>query len=84
MQLTQGLRRAAQIFPGRTSTVFGERRRTWSETAERVARLAGGIAALGVQPGERAMILASNSDRYLESIYALLWAGCVVVPGNTR
>mgnify|MGYP003575277176 CR=1 FL=1 len=84
MQLTQSLRRAAQLFPGRTSTVFGKRRRTWAETADRVARMAGGIAALGVQPGERVMILASNSDRYLESVYALFWAGCVVVPGNTR
>ncbi|MDM0114043.1 long-chain-fatty-acid--CoA ligase [Variovorax sp. J22R133] len=84
MQLTQSLRRSAQITPRRTSTVYGERRRTWSETANRVARLAGGIAAMGLQPGERVMILASNSDRYIESVFAVLWAGCVVVPANTR
>ncbi|MEJ8825865.1 long-chain-fatty-acid--CoA ligase [Variovorax humicola] len=84
MQLTQSLRRSAQLFPRRTSTVNGERRRTWSETANRVARLAGGIAAMGVQPGERVMVLASNSDRYIETVYAVLWAGCVVVPANTR
>lgn len=84
MQLTQTLRRTAQIFPRRTATVFGERRRTWSETANRVARLAGGIAAMGVAPGERVMVLASNSDRYIESVFAVLWAGCVVVPANTR
>ena len=84
MQLTQGLRRAAQMHPKQTSTVFGERRRTWSETLNRVARLAGGIAALGAQPGDRVAILGMNSDHYFEAIYALLWAGCVVVPGNTR
>ena len=84
MQLTQSLRRSAQAFPRRTATVYSERRRTWSETANRVARLAGGIAAMGVQPGERVMILGSNSDRYIESVYAVLWAGCVVVPANTR
>ena len=84
MQLTQTLRRAAQIHPKRTSTVFGERRRTWSETLNRVERLAGGIAALGAKPGDRVAILASNSDRYFEAIYALIWAGCVVVPSNTR
>lgn len=84
MQLTQSLRRSAQVFPLNTSTVFGDRRRTWSETANRVARLAGGIAAMGVQPGERVMILGSNSDRYVEAVYAVLWAGCVVVPSNTR
>ena len=84
MQLTQSLRRAAQIYPKRTSTVFNDRRRTWSETLNRVARLAGGIAALGAQPGDRVAILASNSDRYIETVFALLWAGCVVVPANTR
>jgi acyl-CoA synthetase (AMP-forming)/AMP-acid ligase II len=84
MRLTQGLRRAAQIYPKRTSTIFGDRRRTWAETQNRVARLAGGIAALGVQPGDRVAILATNSDRYIETVYALLWAGCVVVPANIR
>ncbi|MEJ8847609.1 long-chain-fatty-acid--CoA ligase [Variovorax rhizosphaerae] len=84
MQITQSLRRSAQLFPRRTSTVYGDRRRTWSETTNRVARLAGGIAAMGVQPGERVMILASNSDRYIETVYAVIWAGCVVVPANTR
>ena len=84
MQLTQTLRRAVQIFPKRTSTVFGRRRRTWAETANRVARLAGGLAALGAKPGDRIAILALNSDRYFEATYALLWAGCVAVPCNTR
>ncbi|MEJ8856589.1 long-chain fatty acid--CoA ligase [Variovorax robiniae] len=82
--LTQGLRRAAQYFPERTSTVFGQRRRTWAETFDRVTRLAAGLATLGVKPGERIAILGSNSDRYLEATYAILWAGCVAVPGNTR
>ena len=84
MQLTQALRRAAQIYPNRTSTVFGERRRTWGETQNRVARLAGGLDALGVKAGDRVAIIALNSDRYIEAIYALLWAGCAVVPGNIR
>jgi len=84
MQLTQALRRAAQIYPNRTSTVFGERRRSWAETQNRVARLAGGLDSLGIKPGDRVAVIALNSDRYLEAVYALLWAGCAVVPGNTR
>ncbi|MEJ8855122.1 long-chain-fatty-acid--CoA ligase [Variovorax robiniae] len=84
MQLTRSLRRAAQIFPRRTSTVFGDRRRTWAETLNRVTRLAAGLVTLGVQPGDRIALLGLNSDRYLEATYAALWAGCVVVPGNTR
>jgi long-chain acyl-CoA synthetase len=84
MQLTQGLRRSAQLFPKRTSTVFGPRRRTWSETLDRVERLAGGLTALGANPGDRIALLGLNSDRYIEATYAIMWAGCIVVPGNTR
>ena len=84
MYLTQGLRRAAQICPGGASTVFRERRRTWSETAERVARIAGGLKQAGVQPGDRVAILALNSDRYFELMYAIPWLGAVMVPINTR
>ena len=38
MYLTKGLRRAAKIRPRKESTVFGDRRRTLAETADRVAR----------------------------------------------
>ena len=64
MYLTQGLRRAAQIRPQEQSTAFRERRRIWSETVDRIARIAGGLAQAGVQPGDRVAILALNSDRY--------------------
>lgn len=84
MQVTQSLRRAAQLFPARTSTVFGERSRTWAQTMDRVSRLAGGLSAMGAKPGDRIALLGLSSDDYLEAIYAVMWAGCVVVPSNTR
>jgi acyl-CoA synthetase (AMP-forming)/AMP-acid ligase II len=84
MYLTQGLRRAAQIRPREESTVFRERRRIWSETADRVARIAGGLKEVGVRPGDRVAILALNSDRYFELLYAIPWLGAVMVPVNTR
>ena len=84
MYLTQGLRRAAQIRPREQSTVFRERRRIWSETADRVARIAGGLKEAGVRPGDRVAILALNSDRYFELMYAIPWLGAVMVPVNTR
>jgi long-chain acyl-CoA synthetase len=82
--LTQGLRRARQTRAKGPSTVFGTRRRTWDHTADRVARVAGALAALGVQRGDRVAILALNSDRYFELMYALPWIGAVMVPINTR
>ena len=84
MYLTQGLRRAHQIRPRTKSTVFRGRRRLWSETAERVARLAGGLKAAGVKPGDRVAIMALNSDRYYELMYAIPWLGAAMVPINTR
>jgi long-chain acyl-CoA synthetase len=84
MHLGQGLARAAQTKPGGTSTIFCDRRRTWRETAERIARLAGGLRASGLGNGDRAAILALNSDRYFEYLFAVPAAAGVTVPLNTR
>ena len=82
--LTQGLRRAVQIKPNGPSTAFASRRRTWHQTLDRVARVAGALSALGVHHGDRVAILALNSDRYFELMYAIPWIGAAMVPINTR
>ncbi len=84
MRLTHGLQQAALHHPQRTSTIFEQRRKSYGQTAARVARLAAGLAGLGARPGDRVAILALNSDRYYEAYYAILWTGCVAVPCNTR
>ncbi|CAN5672812.1 long-chain fatty acid--CoA ligase [soil metagenome] len=82
--LTQGLRRAVQIRPNGPATAFASRRRTWEQTLDRVSRVAGALAALNIRRGDRVAILALNSDRYFELMYALPWIGAVMVPLNTR
>ena len=82
--LTQMLKSAAASRPGAPSTRFNGRDRTWAQTRERVARLAGGLAGLGVGTGDRVAILALNSDRYTEFLSAVWWLGAVVVPMNVR
>src|SRR5262249_55194581 len=67
-----------------TATIFGQRRRTWQEFGERVARLAGALRGMGLSDEGRVAILALNSDRYLECYYAVPWAGGIVVPLNVR
>lgn len=84
MQLTQGLHRSLQITPDRTATVHGARIRTFHQQADRVARLASGLHALGVGVGDRVGILALNSDRYAEYLLAVPWAGAVLNPVNVR
>ena len=84
MRVTQALRRNHQQIPLRIATIDGERRRTWRQLTERVARLAGGLKALGVAPGERVAVIGLNSDRHLEIFFAVPWAGGVIVPVNYR
>jgi long-chain acyl-CoA synthetase len=84
MHLAQGLNRAATINPRGTATVFGDRRRSWAEVADRVARLAGGLTRLGVARGDRVAVLALNGDRYFEALFAVPAAGAALVPINTR
>ncbi|MBM7063035.1 long-chain-fatty-acid--CoA ligase [Pseudomonas sp. UL073] len=84
MYLTQGLQRALQQTPERLVTLCGERRRTFREFGERVARLAGALQQLGMAPGDRVGMLALNSDRYLEYMHATWWGGGVLNPVNIR
>jgi long-chain acyl-CoA synthetase len=84
MRLTMGLQQSAAHHPTRAATVFENRTRTYAEVIDRVARLAAGLNAMGAKPGERIALLGLNSDAYFEAYYAILWAGCVAVPCNTR
>lgn len=84
MHLTQFLNSAADTVPNRIASIDGERRHTWSEWRNRIVRLAAALRGLGVTADQRVAILALNSDRYTEYLYAVWWAGGAVVPMNTR
>ena len=84
MQLTQPLRTFAARLPDAIATICGGRRHTFAQVHERVARFASALRRLGVQPGDRVGILATNSDRYIEAYMAVPWAGAAVNPVNTR
>lgn len=84
MSMTQGLHRAVQTHPDRVATIHGNRKRTFREHADRVARLAAGFRAVGAKENDRIGILSLNSDRYVEYLMAVPWAGCAVNPINIR
>ncbi|MDP9139380.1 MAG: long-chain-fatty-acid--CoA ligase [Pseudomonadota bacterium] len=84
MYLTQALHRAVQQHPQRIAVQFGDRRSTFLQFTDRVARLAGALQKLGLQAGDRVAMLSLNSDRYLEYQMAVPWAGGVLNPCNTR
>ena len=84
MYLTQNLHRSVQQTPDRWLTVYQGRRRSFAQVADRVARFAGALRQLGLQPGDRVGMLGLNSDWYLEYYLGTYWAGGAVNPINTR
>ena len=84
MYLTQGLHRMAQQQPDALATVFRDRRQSYAQMTDRVARLAGALQKLGMQAGDRVGLLGLNSDRFLEYFLATWWGGGVVNPVNIR
>ncbi|SEB24729.1 long-chain fatty acid--CoA ligase [Variovorax sp. YR216] len=84
MYLTLSLQRSMQLTPEKTATICGQRRHSFREYGERVGRLAGALRALGVQENDRVGLLSLNSDRFLECIMGVWWAGGVLNPVNIR
>ena len=84
MQITSMIRRAAQINPKGIATICKDRQQTWAQMLTRVAKLAGALQALGMQPGDRVALLSLNSDRYLEYYFAVVWGGGAMMPMNVR
>ena len=58
--------------------------RTWGETLDRAARIAGGLQALGIAPGDRVAVLCPNHDDYISLYLGVPWSGGVLVPLNNR
>lgn len=84
MFISQTLRRAVQLNPNGVATIYANRKQSWREFENRVARLAAGVRSLKVADGDRVAILSLNSDRYLEYFYAIPWAGMALNPINIR
>ena len=58
--------------------------RTWLQTFERATRIAQGLLAAGVRPGERVGYFARNRPEYYEIAFAAAMAGAVLVALNWR
>jgi len=78
------LRRAADIFAGREALVQGDRRWTYAQYAERVSRLASGLAGLGVRPGDVVATLLPNIAPHAEAHFGVPACGAVLNAINTR
>ena len=78
------LQRAGAVFADRVAVIDGAKRFTYAQFFERAQRLAGALARLGVEPGERVALLAPNTHVLLESHFGVPFAGAVLVALNAR
>jgi len=57
---------------------------TYGEFAHRISRMAGGLQAHGLEPGDRVMLCMENCAEFLEMLFACWAAGLCAVPVNAR
>ncbi len=53
---------------------------SWAETARQVAALAQALRTLGLEPGDRVMLVSENRPEWCIADLAIMAAGCVTVP----
>ncbi len=56
---------------------------SWSAVARDVTRLASGLAALGIRPGDRVVLAAENRPEWVIADLAIMAAGAITVPAYT-
>ncbi|MEM6372888.1 MAG: AMP-binding protein [Pseudomonadota bacterium] len=78
------LRRAAQVFATRTAVIYGTHRVTYAQYHERCTRLAAGLAARGVEPGDVVATLIPNLPAQAEAHFGVPACGAVLNTINMR
>src|SRR5271157_2893439 len=78
------LYRAVDLWPNKTGVVSGASRYTYAEFGERCERLAAGLLAAGIEPGDRVAYLSFNNNQLLEGYFGVPLAGAIVMPLNVR
>jgi len=82
--LSDVIERNARLHGERLAFVADGQRLSHREYAQRVERLAAGLAGLGLAAGERVAVLAQNCLAYVELYGAAARLGLILVPVNWR
>ncbi len=84
MHMSQMVYRCEQMCGSSIATEFQGRAFTWSETADRVRRMAGMLQQLGIQQNQQVAVLSLNSDLYFTALFGVPQMGARIVPLNIR
>jgi O-succinylbenzoic acid--CoA ligase len=68
----------------RDALVFEGRRWTWRELGDQVGQVAAGLAAHGVERGDRVALFLGNLPEFIFTLYAVQRLGAVAVPVSVR
>ncbi len=68
----------------KTAFHFEGRETSYAELDRHASRVANGLAAAGLKPGDRVAYLGKNSDAYFEILFGTMKAGMVMAPVNWR
>lgn len=63
--------------------LLGDDELSYAGLRDAVARFAGGLRELGVQPGDRVLFMLPNTAQTIVTAFGISWAGAVCVPVNT-
>lgn len=78
------IERAATVYPQHTAVVYGDLRRSWADTYERVCKLASALQQRGIGEGDTVAVMLPNLPEMLELHFAVPMIGAVLNTQNTR
>jgi 2-furoate---CoA ligase len=84
MNLGEAFARSVARNPDRLAIVDGPRRLTWAEWDLEVRKLAGGLTAAGLRPGDHLVTLLSNRHETATLYWACQMLGLIFTPFNWR
>ncbi|MEQ1910780.1 MAG: AMP-binding protein [Vicinamibacterales bacterium] len=84
MELGNALRTGNSQYPTKTALIVEERSWTYADLDAATDRMAAGLFALGVGPGDRVAVHFTNGLEIVVAYYACFKIGAIVVPLNTR
>jgi fatty-acyl-CoA synthase len=80
--LSDWLDTCAERYEERPMVLADDRERSYADIAAESRRLADGLAALGVHPGDRVAIVMANYPEFVAIKFAIARAGAIAVPLN--
>ena len=84
MNLAALLFDVARRLPGHPAVSDGRHAWSYGELAARVARVAGGLRANGLVPGDRVLLSLENCAEFFELLFGCWAAQLCAVPANAR